>query len=75
MTIAVVSQFKQLRISLRKGCRVLNGVRTRCLCVRAAVLYRLSFEVPYMENRSEYTVVVITMYVVNVAINTFIQSY
>ena len=42
------SQFKQLRNSPKKGgFRGFKGIRTRGLCVRAAVLYQLSYEDPY----------------------------
>ena len=34
------SQFKQLRKSPKKGFRGFNGIRTRGLCVNAAVLYQ-----------------------------------
>ena len=38
VTIAAVSQFKQLRSSQKKGFRGFNGIRTRGLYFRAAVL-------------------------------------
>ena len=47
MTIAVESQFKPLRSSPKKVFRVVNGIRTGGLCVRAAVLYQPSYEDPY----------------------------
>ena len=47
VTFAVESQFKQLRSTPKKVFRGFNAIRTRGLCVRAAVLYRLSYEDPY----------------------------
>ena len=34
-------------MSPKKGFRGFNGIRTRGLCVRVAVLYHLSYEEPY----------------------------
>ena len=57
VTIAVESQFKQLRSSPpKKVFRGFNKIRTRGLCVRAAVLYQLSYEDPYTESRPIYWV-------------------
>ena len=47
MTIAVESQFEQLRSGPKKGFSCFNGLQTGGLCVRAAVLYQLSYEDPY----------------------------
>ena len=54
VTTAVESQFKQLRSSPKKVFRGFNGIRTRGLCVRAAVLYQLSYEDPYTGTRPIY---------------------
>ena len=56
VTIEVVSQLKQLRISPRKRFRGFNGIQTCRLCVRAGVLYQLSYEDPYIEGGSIYWV-------------------
>ena len=41
VTIAVESQFKKLPIARKKVFRGFNGIRTRGLCVHAALLYQL----------------------------------
>ena len=52
VTIAVESQFKQLRSSRRKKVfRAFNGIRTPGLCVCATVLSQLSYEDPYTDSR------------------------
>ena len=38
-------------VSRKKEFRGFNRIRTLGLCVRAALLYQLSYEDPYMENR------------------------
>ena len=44
VTIEVESQIKQLRSSPKKVFRGFNGIRTRGLCVQAALLHQLSYE-------------------------------
>ena len=55
VTIPVESQCKQLRSSPKKRFSGLQrGIRTRGPCVRAAVLYQLSYEDPYTGGRPIY---------------------
>ena len=56
MTIAVESPLKQLHNSQKKVFQVFNRVGTCGLCICAAVLYQLSYEDPYIENRPIYWV-------------------
>ena len=49
--IAVISQLSNCEISPKKRFRCFNGIRTRSLRVRAAVLYHLSYEDPYTGDR------------------------
>ena len=54
INIAVESQYKQLRSCPKKVFQGFNGIRTCVLCVRAAVLYQLSYEDPYTGGRPIY---------------------
>ena len=56
VTIAVDSQFKQLRSSLKKDFWGFNGIQTHGLCVSAAVFYQLSYEDPHIGSRP-YTII------------------
>ena len=46
--------FKQSQIKPGKCFRRFNGIRTRRLCVSAAVVHQLSYEDPYLGNRQIY---------------------
>ena len=54
MTFAVNRNLSNCDIARRKLFRGFNGIRTRGLCVRAAVLYHLSYEDPYTGGRQIY---------------------
>ena len=54
MTIAVNRNLS--KIARKKVFRGFNGIRTRGLCVRSAVLYQLSYEDPYTRGRPIYYV-------------------
>ena len=41
------------KVARKKDFGGFNGIPTHGLCVRAAVLYQLSYEDPYMESRQE----------------------
>ena len=56
MTIAVASQFKQLRNSPKKGFSGLHRDSNRGLCVGAALLYQLNYEDPCSGSRPIYWV-------------------
>ena len=46
-----IANLSNCEIAREKFFRGFNGIRTRGLCVRAAMLYQLSFEDPYTESR------------------------
>ena len=43
-------KFKRSTLKNREDFQGFNGTQTRCLCVRAAVLYQLNYEDPYMHT-------------------------
>ena len=54
VTIAVNRNLSNCEIAGKKVFRGFNEIRTRGLCVHAAVLYQLSYEDPYTESRPIY---------------------
>ena len=56
VTIAVNRNLSNCKIARKNVCRGFNGIRTRGLCVGAAVLYQLSYENPYTGSRPIYWV-------------------
>ena len=48
--------YRNCEVARKKVFRGFNGIRTRGLCVHAAVLYHLSYEDPYTESRPIYWV-------------------